>query len=544
MIPEGLISEYNETRETTKTQILCHAPFSNLNFEQNGNVTACCYNRAYILGKYPKDTIKDIWFGRKTDKFRAYIRQNDLSRGCTMCLEQLRSKNFYGTRARHFDCYAEESTPIRSKRFFPPFFRTEMHIRMPRVMEFELSNVCNLECIMCDGYSSSTIRGKREQLLPLPNPYDDRFVEQLEEFIPHLTDAKFLGGEPFLIDIYYKIWEKIKILKPEITVHITTNGSVLPLKAKRLLEELKCGIVLSIDSIRKGNYEQIRLNADFEKVMNNFQYFLDYTRRKNTWMSLAVCTLTKNWYEIPDIVSFCNENEISICFNTVILPGRYSLRFLPKFILERIIEYYRNLKLPSDTPLKKRNLQCFLDLTNQLVGWLNEISVQEGLLCHLEEKIEKVLIAATSEILADGLHHETIVEEIVKSLSNYSSYTRKGTNMELIGNHSNNIKSTINTLIETRDSILLPLTRIINDNGYDYFFEMYFKALCTLNTLLNRGQEDKHFTNKTTALFDAVRPHRRKTMIIDGISWYDPLFIVNTINQMSVKQIQEYFANF
>src|SRR5690606_6216470 len=75
----------------------------------------------------------------------------------------------------------------------------------PAVMEFELSNKCNLECVMCKGELSSTIRKQRDKLPPLNTPYDSTFVEQLKEFIPHLKEAKFLGGEPFLIDIYYEI---------------------------------------------------------------------------------------------------------------------------------------------------------------------------------------------------------------------------------------------------------------------------------------------------------------------------------------------------
>jgi MoaA/NifB/PqqE/SkfB family radical SAM enzyme len=91
------------------------------------------------------------------------------------------------------------------------YFRNKLtgHINYPRVMEFELSNECNLECVMCNGYFSSSIRKNREKLPASVSPYNDQFVDELDQFIPHLTDAKFLGGEPFMIDIYLKIWERI-----------------------------------------------------------------------------------------------------------------------------------------------------------------------------------------------------------------------------------------------------------------------------------------------------------------------------------------------
>ena len=36
--------------------------------------------------------------------------------------------------------------------------------KYPSVLEFELINTCNLECVMCTGEYSSLIRAKREKL--------------------------------------------------------------------------------------------------------------------------------------------------------------------------------------------------------------------------------------------------------------------------------------------------------------------------------------------------------------------------------------------
>ena len=57
------------------------------------------------------------------------------------------------------------------------------------------------------------------------NPYDAAFVKQLEEFIPHLEEVKFYGGEPFLIEIYYEIWEKIMELNPKVRISVQTTIS-------------------------------------------------------------------------------------------------------------------------------------------------------------------------------------------------------------------------------------------------------------------------------------------------------------------------------
>ena len=108
----------------------------------------------------------------------------------------------------------------------------------PRVMEFELSNECNLECQMCNGNVSSSIRKRKDKLPPLPNPYDDAFVQQLEPYLPHLKEAKFYGGEPFLIPVYFQIWDKLAEVNPGCTIFLITNGTHWNNKIKSLVEKL------------------------------------------------------------------------------------------------------------------------------------------------------------------------------------------------------------------------------------------------------------------------------------------------------------------
>ena len=237
---------------------------------------------------------------------------------------------------------------------------------MPKVMEFEISNVCNLECSMCNGYWSSAIRANREKLPPLKSPYDEDFVKQLEAFIPHLQEAKFLGGEPFLIKTYYQIWDLIIRLNPGITVSITTNGTILNPRIKEILEQLRVRIVMSIDSLDEENYERIRVNAKFEQVMENFHYFRDYAKRKNIGMSIAVCPMQSNWREMPRLLDFCNEQDAYLYFNTVLRPKEASLMLMGSEVLQTVIDHLRSAQLKQDTDVHIHNNGAYLDLIKQL----------------------------------------------------------------------------------------------------------------------------------------------------------------------------------
>ena len=358
MLDPGILAEYNTIRQTKNTAIFCHAPFTSMNFEQNGNVTVCCYNRRNVLGRYPYDTLEKVWYGREAMELRRHMKSMDLPKGCEICYAQFESRNFSGLHAQLYDHLAEEQYPERDGRFLP----------MPKVMEFEISNVCNLECSMCSGYWSSAIRANREKLPPLKSPYDEVFVKQLEAFIPHLHEAKFLGGEPFLIKTYYQIWDLIIRLNPGIAVSITTNGTILNARIKEMLEQLRVRIVMSIDSLDEENYERIRVNAKFEQVMENFHYFRDYARRKNTGITIAVCPMQSNWREIPRLLDFCNEHDVYLYFNTVLRPKEASLMLMKPDELLTVVNYLRSAKLTEETEIQVHNNIGYLGLINQIAS--------------------------------------------------------------------------------------------------------------------------------------------------------------------------------
>lgn len=388
-----IIEQYADSRRGTFKKVVCHAPFVNLNFEQNGNVRACCYNTKDVLGNWTQNSIHEIWSGGAANKLRKHIIESNLGGGCKECGNMIVAGNHQGVRAKYYDEFSPNNLISRAKYMA---YQSFDYISYPRVMEFELSNECNLECVMCNGYFSSSIRKNREKLPPFVSPYNDKFVDELEEFIPHLTDAKFLGGEPFMIEIYLKIWERILKINPSVRIHITTNGTFLNNRIKNLLEGLKAGIILSIDSVNEETYKKIRINGNFKKVMENLEYWLDYTQRKRTFISIAACPIIYNWRELPEILSFCLERNIALYFNAVFTPETLSLKEQPAEVLQEIISYLEANLFPE----KKGNLRsphnlsinAYNDFIKQLRGWLQTRQLQ------LKEKDNKLNEMNTEKI--------------------------------------------------------------------------------------------------------------------------------------------------
>jgi MoaA/NifB/PqqE/SkfB family radical SAM enzyme len=375
MLSVETIEAYNKIRTNTDKSVLCHAPFSSINFEQNGNMTACCYNRTHVLGTYPTNTIMEAWTGEKAEELRNYIRENNLDGGCIGCKEQLLSGNFHGSKALYYDNVSQQK-PFFSDVF--SFLRKQPKQRLPKIIELEISNTCNLECEMCNGYFSSSIRKNREKKPPLPNPYDDRFVEQLSELIPYLEEMKFLGGEPFLVDIYFKIWDKIIELNPRLKVHITTNGTVFNERIKALITKMNCSIAVSLDSLDPATYEGIRIGARFERVMENLNKMYEITKGRKDAFSIAICPMVTNWQGLPDLVNFANEKSIHTFYNTVWYPERLSLQSLYPFTMRRVIKYLneKSTGFKTDTKIQRLNNLKYSELVKMMEYWL-QLSVKK-----------------------------------------------------------------------------------------------------------------------------------------------------------------------
>ena len=124
--------------------------------------------------------------------------------------------------------------------------------------------MCNLQCVMCNGELSSSIRSLREHRPPIEFTYGDQFFRELTEFLPHLKEAAFLGGEPFLSRDASRVWDLMIELDCHPSVHVTTNATVMNKRVESYIERLQMN---ARSPTRLGpTFEAIRVGADFDEV--------------------------------------------------------------------------------------------------------------------------------------------------------------------------------------------------------------------------------------------------------------------------------------
>jgi hypothetical protein len=141
---------------------------------------------------------------------------------------------------------------------------------------------------------------------------------------------------------------------------------------------------MSIDSIHKDTYEEIRIRGKHARVMDNFEYFRAYTRRKDTYMQLSINPLRRNWHELHEYVDFCNLHDLRIWFNTIVYPHSEALWTLDPVRLKGIHKLLsaRELKpRPESTGAEvyEQNLRTFDNLVHtQIAGWLRDAEKRES----------------------------------------------------------------------------------------------------------------------------------------------------------------------
>ncbi|MHC5066807.1 MAG: radical SAM protein, partial [Planctomycetota bacterium] len=317
--------DLNRKSDTNKFKACCYAPFGNLYFSPLGYVGNCCHNQTEptAIGNIAKQRLPEIWNGLKAKAVRGSVKNYVFpDPTCSFCSWQANSGNVEGVYARRYDR-----------------LKVDPKAEWPFRIEFAMSNACNFACTMCNGDYSSLIRKKIEQRPPLPKVYDDQFFQDLEDFIPSLREAAFLGGEPFLGNENFRVWDMLIAQKKgdHMFLKVTTNGSILNDRVKEVLDCLPFHFTISIEGITKDTQDKIRVGSDLDLMMRNIKWFNRYAEQRGTRVNYAHCLMVQNWHGFSDLVQFVEDQGTDMGVHSVRQPFSHSLYKLPAPELETIV---------------------------------------------------------------------------------------------------------------------------------------------------------------------------------------------------------------
>lgn len=171
-------------------------------------------------------------------------------------------------------------------------------ISLPNSISIEVTNRCNLRCIMCPTHGESL---KKSPIDDFPFYMDFELFTKIIDQISFetLVCPQFQGESlmhPRFLDMCHYIDSK------GIKFRLTTNALLLNKKIQHELINMEnfMAICFSIDGFNKDTYEKIRIGGSYEKMLANINDFLNLNNGK---ISTSV-----NFVSQPD-----NENEFE-CF--------------------------------------------------------------------------------------------------------------------------------------------------------------------------------------------------------------------------------------
>lgn len=112
---------------------------------------------------------------------------------------------------------------------------------------------------------------------------------------------------------------------------------------------------VSINSMGKENYELIRRDFDFDKVMSNLQFFREICSEKETFLGITMCPMRNNWQELPEFIKLCNKLKADTRFNVVYAQTEFALWTLDSTSSKEIFDTLSANSLPGNFDLERKN---------------------------------------------------------------------------------------------------------------------------------------------------------------------------------------------
>jgi molybdenum cofactor biosynthesis enzyme MoaA len=359
----------------------CFAPLSNLLIDQEGRMMVCCMNHHLIIGRYPGESIQTIWFGEKRNNIVKQFQRGDISDGCQQCIES----NQPGSNLELCKQYSNAS-----------------FTDLPKTIELALDDICNLSCIMCSsGISSGVAQKSENDLVRNKVTFDDRFIDELKPFIDQAEKLLFSGGEPFLTEIYFKIWNYIIKKNLKCKLNVQTNGTILNERIKTTLTKLPFEIGISLDAVTPALYEQIRVGASFKILESNIKYYEQYTLRNHSHLSVIATPIILNRFEIPGIVEFCNKNAYHLHFSILERPYQVAIWSLNSAEIEKILNFYIDHRKSGQAKTKTaiQNLDVYDSFINLIAKYCQQKKSNEQYANKFKQEILQTYQVAQNDLM-------------------------------------------------------------------------------------------------------------------------------------------------
>ena len=205
----------------------------------------------------------------------------------------------------------------------------------PIHVDLETTNICNLDCVHC----GRPLMGDKTGILDW-----SIFVKVLKELEKENCPSLKLNwrGEPLIHPLLPEMIEVAKKRAKIVEVQINTNAQLLTKqKSKRLAQAGLDRIIISADGITKQTYEKIRINASWEKLIENLSFLVCLPNRPK--IRIQTCEMPQNASEIPRFLDFWKPYADEVVIHTSFDPMKRKDPLLKRKIKKQCPQLWQRL---------------------------------------------------------------------------------------------------------------------------------------------------------------------------------------------------------
>ena len=168
---------------------------------------------------------------------------------------------------------------------------------LPKLLQVEISTVCNLRCRMCS--ISGDAWGRTARFMDLAT------IERLRPALAYVSDCKIHGdGEPFL---HPRIRDVISIFAEEgVRLNTVTNATVLTPELAALIGETFSSLTISLDAVDPATWEEVRARGRWERFVRGVE-LVEQHRRPGMRLIFGAVLLRCNIEQLADMVRFAHD---------------------------------------------------------------------------------------------------------------------------------------------------------------------------------------------------------------------------------------------
>lgn len=178
--------------------------------------------------------------------------------------------------------------------------RLDIVTEFPTHLDIELSDACNLRCIMCTQGIEDGVKGAG----PMDTAFAKKMIDQGADHGLRSIKVNWRGESSLHRDLV----EVIRYAKSRGILDVQMNTNGIPFTAERIRDVIEAGldrVIFSMDGATKETYERIRVRASFEKLRENVMHFWrirGQMGRVRPFIRIQMVRMKENAHEVQQFI--------------------------------------------------------------------------------------------------------------------------------------------------------------------------------------------------------------------------------------------------